>query len=52
MPGFAPLTARHNLAYKNMTVPELTSQLFDADNMMVACDPRYGRLVMLISYGV
>ena len=25
------------------TVPELTQQLFDAKNMMAACDPRHGR---------
>ena len=34
MPGFAPLTSR---------VPELTQQMFDAKNMMAACDPRRGR---------
>lgn len=43
MPGFAPLSARTNQAYQNMTVPELTMQMFDANNMMVACDPRLGR---------
>lgn len=26
-----------------MTVPELTAQMFDAKNMMTACDPRHGR---------
>ena len=26
-----------------MTVPELTKEMFDAKNMMTACDPRYGR---------
>ena len=30
MPGFAPLTARGNLKYRAMTVPELTAQMFDA----------------------
>jgi tubulin beta len=24
-------------------VPELTQQMFDAKNMMAACDPRHGR---------
>ncbi|KAA0183619.1 hypothetical protein HAZT_HAZT011162 [Hyalella azteca] len=40
---FAPLTARGSQAFSTMTVPELTVQLFDTKNMMVACDPRYGR---------
>ena len=26
-----------------MSVPELTQQMFDAKNMMAACDPRHGR---------
>ena len=26
-----------------MTVPELTQQMFDSKNMMVAADPRHGR---------
>ena len=26
-----------------LTVPELTQQMFDAKNMMAACDPRHGR---------
>ncbi|XP_034253424.1 tubulin beta chain-like [Thrips palmi] len=43
MPGFAPLVSRGGQQYKALTVPELTQQMFDAKNMMVACDPRYGR---------
>ena len=43
MPGFAPLTARNSQSYRALTVPELTQQLFDAKNMMAACDPRHGR---------
>ena len=43
MPGFAPLTARGSQQYKALTVPELTQQMFDARNMMVAVDPRHGR---------
>lgn len=43
MPGFAPLTARGSQSYRAMSVPELTQQMFDAKNMMVACDPRHGR---------
>ena len=29
--------------HRAMTVPELTKEMFDAKNMMTACDPRYGR---------
>lgn len=43
MPGFAPLTARGSQQYRALTVPELTQQMFDARNMMTACDPRNGR---------
>lgn len=41
--GFAPLTARGAQAYNALTVSELAAQLFDAKNMMAACDPRHGR---------
>ncbi|CAH1643137.1 unnamed protein product [Spodoptera littoralis] len=43
MPGFAPLTSRGSQKYRALTVPELTHQMFDAKNMMAACDPRHGR---------
>ena len=43
MPGFAPLTARGNAKYRALTVPELTQQMFEARNVMAACDPRHGR---------
>merc|ERR1712226_1235109 len=43
MPGFAPLTARGSQSYRALTVPELTQQMFDAKNMMAACDPKHGR---------
>ncbi|XP_067856814.1 tubulin beta-6 chain isoform X1 [Heptranchias perlo] len=43
MPGFAPLTSRGSQQYRSLTVPELTQQMFDAKNMMTACDPRHGR---------
>jgi len=37
------LTSRGSQQYRALTVPELTQQMFDAKNMMVACDPRHGR---------
>jgi len=43
MTGFAPLTSRGSQQYRALTVPELTSQMFDAKNMMCASDPRHGR---------
>jgi len=43
MPGFAPVTARGSQTYRAMSVSELTQQMFDAKNMMTACDPRHGR---------
>ncbi|KAG7275165.1 hypothetical protein CRUP_015819 [Coryphaenoides rupestris] len=39
MPGFAPLTSRGSQQYRALSVPELTQQMFDAKNMMAACDP-------------
>ena len=41
--GFAPLTSRDSQNYRNLSVPELTQQMFDAKNMMCAADPRHGR---------
>merc|ERR1712014_566106 len=35
--------ARGSQQYRALTVPELTQQMFDAKNMMAACDPRHGR---------
>lgn len=43
MVGFAPLTSRNSTAFRALTVPELTAQMFDARNMMAASDPRHGR---------
>merc|ERR1712173_88075 len=43
MIGFAPLTARSSQNYRSVSVPELTTQMFDAKNMMCAADPRHGR---------
>merc|ERR1712142_1314408 len=43
MIGFAPLQARSSSSYRQVTVAELTTQMFDAKNMMCASDPRHGR---------
>lgn len=41
--GFAPLIAEGTGRYKTYSVSELTTQMFDSNNMMTACDPRRGR---------
>ncbi|XP_011495458.1 PREDICTED: tubulin beta chain-like [Ceratosolen solmsi marchali] len=41
--GFAPLVPKENKLYKNLTVQELTHQMFDPRNVMADCDPRNGR---------
>eukprot|EP01083_Nonionella_stella_P179724 638961_1 len=43
MCGFAPLTSRSSQQYRQLSVPELVQQMFDAKNMMCASDPRHGR---------
>nr|XP_013808156.1 PREDICTED: tubulin beta-1 chain isoform X3 [Apteryx mantelli mantelli] len=45
-PLFRPdnfIHARGSQQYRALSVPELTQQMFDARNMMAACDPRHGR---------
>jgi len=41
--GSAPLASRLGQEYTKVTVPELTSQLFDSRNMMAAVDPKNGK---------
>lgn len=41
--GFAPLSAPSVQQYRAVSVAELTNQMFDAKNMLSACDPRHGR---------
>ncbi|KAI0989551.1 hypothetical protein GJ496_005209 [Pomphorhynchus laevis] len=43
MPGYAPLTSEITQIYRAITVPGITQQIFEAGNMMTACDPRSGR---------
>nr|XP_061827580.1 tubulin beta chain-like isoform X2 [Nerophis lumbriciformis] len=43
MPGFAPLTSRGSQQYRALSVRDITKQVFDSRNMMVACDPSQGR---------
>jgi len=43
VPGFVPLTALCNRPYRALTVPSMVQQMFDAKNLMAACDPHQGR---------
>merc|ERR1712032_422215 len=43
MVPFPRLHGRGSQQYRPLSVPELTQQMFDAKNMMTACDPRHGR---------
>ena len=49
MPGFAPLTARGSQQYGTHSVADLTRQMFNADIMMAACDPKHGRYLTVAS---
>ncbi|ORD94201.1 TBB2 [Enterospora canceri] len=48
--GYAPLSSEASQSYRNLTVSDLTSQLFDTKNMMTACDPRSGRYLTAAVY--
>jgi tubulin beta len=41
--GTAPLTSDEGAAYRKVSTKDLTEQIFDAKNMMAACDPRAGK---------
>ncbi|KAI0926238.1 Tubulin beta-2 chain [Taiwanofungus camphoratus] len=43
MPSYAPFYDPNARAFVRPTVPDLTSALFDRRNLLVACDPRFGR---------
>merc|ERR1711962_990840 len=42
-PGTMDSVRSGSQQYRPLSVPELTQQMFDAKNMMAACDPRHGR---------
>ena len=48
--GTAPLTSKSNQSFRAATVADLTSQMFDAKNMMSAADPRNGRYLTVAAY--
>lgn len=48
--GYAPLFGDGAEKYKSMSIPELTTQIFEARNMMADCDPRQGRYLTAAAY--
>eukprot|EP00187_Rhodella_violacea_P004741 CAMPEP_0174901766 /NCGR_PEP_ID=MMETSP0167-20121228/35626_1 /TAXON_ID=38298 /ORGANISM="Rhodella maculata, Strain CCMP736" /LENGTH=439 /DNA_ID=CAMNT_0016143543 /DNA_START=9 /DNA_END=1328 /DNA_ORIENTATION=+ len=50
MVGYAPLSSIGSEQYNSKSVGELTQQMFNAENMMVACDPRHGRYLTAAAY--
>jgi hypothetical protein len=52
MVGFAPLTSRGSQAYRALTVPELTAQMFDAKNMMAVSSSSACKYIMRRLYRV
>ncbi|KAJ7220228.1 beta-tubulin 2 [Mycena pura] len=47
MPSYAPIHDLKAQAYQGTSVPELVQGLFDRKNLLVACDPRYGRYLTI-----
>ncbi|KAF8895932.1 beta-tubulin 2 tubb2 [Mucidula mucida] len=43
VPSYAPLFDPKAADYSRMTIADMTAELFDKKNMLVACDPRFGR---------
>ncbi|KAL1949689.1 hypothetical protein VTO73DRAFT_8570 [Trametes versicolor] len=43
MPSYAPFFDPNQKAYSRTNVKELTTSLFERANLLVACDPRFGR---------
>ena len=50
MVGYAPLTSIGSKSFRSISVPELTQQMFDANNMMAASDPRNGRYLTVAAF--
>lgn len=45
--SYAPLFAANTKAFHNLSVPELTQQLFNPSNVMAACDPNRGKYLTI-----
>ncbi|KAJ8469323.1 hypothetical protein ONZ45_g16927 [Pleurotus djamor] len=44
-PSYAPLYDPKARQFQKQAIPELVQQLFDRRNLLVACDPRFGRFL-------
>ncbi|KAI0246969.1 beta-tubulin 2 [Lactifluus subvellereus] len=44
-PSYAPLYDPKAQVFQRVSVPDLTSALFDRKNLLVACEPRFGRFL-------
>ncbi|KAH9953206.1 beta-tubulin 2 tubb2 [Lactifluus volemus] len=45
VPSYAPLFDPKTHMFQRVSVPDLTNALFDRKNLLVACDPRFGRFL-------
>ena len=43
--SYAPVITPHKALMENMSVSEITNQVFDANSMMCKCDPRHGKFM-------
>lgn len=43
VPGFAPLCSPSQMAFRSLSVRDITKQMFDPNTMMAACNPMHGR---------
>ncbi|KAJ7672246.1 beta-tubulin 2 [Mycena polygramma] len=43
MPSYAPIQDANSQSYQGSSVSDLVQALFDRKNLLVACDPRFGR---------
>lgn len=48
--GYAPLSGPGSQVYKSLSVPEITSQMFESRNMMADCKPHEGRYLTAAAY--
>lgn len=48
--GYAPLMAQKSRQFANLSVPELTQQLFDGRNVMAGADPRKGKYMTCAAF--
>ncbi|KAL0058443.1 Tubulin beta-2 chain, partial [Marasmius tenuissimus] len=50
MPSYAPIYDPKAQVYQGSSIPELTAALFDRKNLLVACDPRFGCVELVLVF--